>query len=160
MNLRVIELSVGVEELVANTEHLKTLSETFLTSVPLGEGTHNDRVVDDESGVGHALRLKVISDQLVNKAGRRSGVSAFNLEGLAQVVKVLAGLFGMESFVGREGDGRINSSKFCFKSLHHGDATERRGEVNFNLFVRVSRVVSRVIFEFVRPLNAKDHLGE
>lgn len=62
MNLRVIELSVGVEELVANAEHLKTLSETFLTSVPLGEGTHNDRVVDDESGMGHALRLKVISD--------------------------------------------------------------------------------------------------
>ena len=66
----------------------------------------------------------------------------------------------MESFVGRESDGRINSSKFLFKSLHHGDATERRGEVNLNLFVGVSRVVSRVIFEFVRPLNAENHFGE
>lgn len=66
----------------------------------------------------------------------------------------------MESIVGRESDGRINSSKFLFKSLHHRDATERRGEVNLNLFIGVIRVISRVIFEFVRSLNAEDHLGE
>jgi len=50
LHLRVVKLSIGIDELLFVAEQLKTLSQTFLSSMPLGQGTHNLRVVSNECG--------------------------------------------------------------------------------------------------------------
>jgi len=66
----------------------------------------------------------------------------------------------VEGVVLGESDIFSQSSDLGFESLHHGDTVEWRSEINFNNFVRISWVISRVVVEFVGSLNAEDHLGE
>jgi len=57
----VIELGVGVAELVVLDEEFEPLSESGFGAVVLGQGRHELRVLDDEGGV-EALGLKEPAD--------------------------------------------------------------------------------------------------
>ncbi len=48
---RVVQLSVGVAQLLGQAEHLKTFGHTRLGTMPLGQGAHDLGVVDDEGWV-------------------------------------------------------------------------------------------------------------
>ncbi len=48
---RVVQLGVGVAQLLGQAEHLKAFSDAGLGAMPLGQGAHDLGVVDDEGGV-------------------------------------------------------------------------------------------------------------
>ncbi len=48
---RVVQLSVGVAQLLGQAEHLKAFGDAGLGAMPFGQGAHDFGVVDDEGGV-------------------------------------------------------------------------------------------------------------
>ena len=69
----IVQLGVGVANLLGGNKDFETLAETIDVSVSLGQGTHDLWVTDDEGGVD-ALRLDELADQLVDQASRSSGL--------------------------------------------------------------------------------------
>jgi hypothetical protein len=119
----VVELSVGIAELVVLDEELESLSESGLAAVVLGERRHGLRVLGDEGGV-EALRLEEAADQLVNEPDGRARVRAVDLVQLALLVEERLSLLGLDVFGQRHAEALL-------QALHHGDPSPGRGEVDF-----------------------------
>jgi hypothetical protein len=88
----VVELGVGIAELVVFDEELEPLGEAGLAAVVLGERRHRLWVLDDEGGI-QALRLEEAADQLVDESEGGSGVRAVDLVLLALLIEEHLGLF-------------------------------------------------------------------
>ena len=82
----IVQLGVGVAELVVFDKKLEALGESGLGSMVLGERRHHLRMLNDESGV-KALGLKEFAYQLVNKSDSGPGVSAINFVQFALLIK-------------------------------------------------------------------------
>lgn len=88
----IVELGVGVAELVVFDEEFEPLGEAGLAAVVFGERRHRLRVLDDEGGV-QALRLEEAAHQLVDESDGGSGVGAVHLVLLALLVEEHLSLF-------------------------------------------------------------------
>ena len=147
LDLGVIQLGVGVDHFVLVGEELETLSQAILGSVPLGQRAHQLGVVDDEAR-RDALRLKVLTNEFVNEAGRGAWVGALNTFLGAKLVKVFAGLLGFKVPTSGQSD-----SKSLFKTLHHLDASEGRGEVDLVNLFGVGWVVHGVVVDLILAVD-------
>jgi len=46
------------------------------------------------------------------------------------------------------------------KAFHHFDTSERRGEIDIVYLVRISRIISRVVLNYIGSCNLKNHLRQ
>ena len=76
-------------------EKLESLCQTWLTSMPFGERTHQLRMVDNESWVDTIL-LDEFSNKFVNKSGSRSWITAVDIMLNAELVKQCSSLLRLE----------------------------------------------------------------
>lgn len=97
----IVQLGVGVGNLLLADERLEALAETGDLAVVLGEGAHDLRVAGDEGGVDAAL-LDVLADELVDDAGVGQGRCAVELHLLEDASEEVVGLLGVELVAGRE----------------------------------------------------------
>lgn len=134
-------------------EQLKPLSQTWLISVPLGQGAHDLGVVSDVGGV-LAVHLDERSDQLVNESGHGSGVGTLHLLLNAQLIIELSAFFSFQLSTLGECD-----AKSLFESYKHGDALEGRTEVNLNHVVLIFLAIGMVL-DLVGAVDLVDHLRE
>mmetsp|Transcript_67809 Transcript_67809/g.78809 ORF Transcript_67809/g.78809 Transcript_67809/m.78809 type:complete len:289 (-) Transcript_67809:322-1188(-) len=97
----IVQLRVCIAELLLVHKQLKSLRQTQVRAVPLGQRAHDTRVVANERWV-RALRLQVVSDEGIKETRRGERGVALHLVLLAQLQKPLACLLRVE--VSRELD--------------------------------------------------------
>lgn len=122
----IVQLCVGIADLLGGDETLETLAKTGDGTMALGEGGHHLGVAHDESGAD-ALDLNEISDELVEKTGRGTGSTAVDLVLDAEIRQELGGLGGVEGICGRELDVEL-----LLEVLDHVDASERGSEIDLH----------------------------
>ena len=96
LNKGIIELSIGINELLPVNEHLEPLSHALLGPMILGQRTHDLRMVDQKSG-GVALHLDILGNQLIEQSGCCPGSRAAHLELLAELVQKQSWLLALET---------------------------------------------------------------
>jgi hypothetical protein len=67
LHLWIVELCVGIDELVVIAEKLEALNEAGLRSVPFSEGRHDLRVIDQEGRV-FAVNLNKVANELIDQS--------------------------------------------------------------------------------------------
>ncbi|GKT46492.1 uncharacterized protein ColSpa_06674 [Colletotrichum spaethianum] len=97
----VVQLGVGVDNLLLAHEGLESLAQTGDLTVVLGEGAHDLRVAEDEGGVD-TLLLDVLADELVDHAGVGEGRRALELHLLEDLLEELVGLGSVQLVGGGE----------------------------------------------------------
>lgn len=97
----VVQLGVGIGNLLLADEHLEALAQTLLIAVVLGERAHHLRMVEDEGRVD-AGRLDELARQLVDHARVGERRRALDVHLLAQPLQELVGLLGVQLIVRRE----------------------------------------------------------
>lgn len=152
LHFRVVQLRVGVDQLVLVGKQLKSLSETFFRTVPLGEGTHQLGVVDNEARAD-ALGLEELADQFIDQTSCGARCGAVNVAFNAKFVKELTSFLCLE--FASAGQGHTHR---LFEAFHHLDAAERRSEIDVVDFVGVGGVILRVILDDVGSANGLHHL--
>ena len=91
----VVELGVGIAELVVVDEELKPLSESGLGSMVLGERGHELGVFGDEHGV-EALGFEEVAYQLINEPGGCPRIGTDHVMLLALVIEKLIGFLCLD----------------------------------------------------------------
>jgi hypothetical protein len=147
----VVQLSIGIAELVILNEELEPLSQSGLGTVVLGQGRHHLGVLHDEGGV-QALGLEESADEFVDESDGGPGVGAVHLVLLALLVEEHLCFLGLE--VCRDG-----FSEFLLESFHHGDASPGRSEVDVEDLVGVVVWVGVVLYD-IAPSYLLHHRGE
>lgn len=97
----VVQLGVGVDNLLLADEGLETLAETGVLAVVLGQRRHHLGVAGDEGGVDAGL-LDELTHQLVQHTGVGHGRRALDTGLLEHALQELAGLGGVQLVAGRE----------------------------------------------------------
>ncbi|KAI6775311.1 hypothetical protein HG530_002069 [Fusarium avenaceum] len=97
----VVQLGVGVGDLLLAHESLETLAQTGDLTVVLGQRAHDLRVASDEGGVD-TLLLDELTDQLVNNAGVGQRRCALQVHLLENSLEEVVGLLSVELITGRE----------------------------------------------------------
>lgn len=69
----IVQLGVGIANLLGGNKDFKTLTETIDVPVSLGQGTHDLWMTDDERWVD-ALRLDELTNELVDQSSGSSGL--------------------------------------------------------------------------------------
>mmetsp|Transcript_5567 Transcript_5567/g.10498 ORF Transcript_5567/g.10498 Transcript_5567/m.10498 type:complete len:374 (-) Transcript_5567:204-1325(-) len=132
-------------------EQLETLRQPWDGAMVLGERAHDLGVVADEAGAG-ALGLQELPHELVQKPRRGGGRRAHHFVLLTHLKQVLVDL--VRAQVG--GATRDLQANRLLESVQHGDALERRGEID--LYRRLVGAVG-VVAELVGPADGLDHAG-
>lgn len=98
---RIVQLGVGVDNLLLADESLETLAQTDVLAVVLGQRRHHLGVASDEGGVDAGL-LDELTNQLVEHASVGHRGRALNTGLLEHALEELAGLGGVELVTRRE----------------------------------------------------------
>ena len=147
----VVQLRVGVADLLAVNEALEALGQAGLVAVPLGKGRHELRVLGDEERVVALAILDELAGEGVEEA--RGGLRGEALELVlgAKLLELLVELGGLDVSVGPVvtrvlGDG-----------LDHGEAGPGAGEVKLD---GILVLAVRVVLDLVGAVDGVDHLGD
>lgn len=97
----VVQLSVGVDNLLLADEGLETLAETDILAVVLGQRRHHLGVTSDEGRVDTGL-LNKLTNQLVQHAGVGQRWGAVDVHLLKDTLEEVVGLLGVELITRRE----------------------------------------------------------
>jgi hypothetical protein len=147
----VIELCVGIAQLVVVNEQLETLSQSGFGAMVFGQGRHKLWVLDDEGRV-FALGFDEVADQLVNQTGGITWSLADDVVLGALFVEELTGFFSCDVFGQR-------FAEFGLEFFHHTDSSPRWGEINLKDLIRMLNSL-RMMLDDVAPINFLDHLRE
>jgi hypothetical protein len=95
LHLRVVQFGVGIDHFVFVSEKLEAFSKTLLSTMPLGERTHQLGVVNDKDR-GNTLRFEILPNEFVNQARSGAWESAFNTSFSAKLVEKFACLLSFK----------------------------------------------------------------
>jgi hypothetical protein len=141
LDFRVVQLSIGVDQFVTVGKQFEPFGKAFLMSVPLSQGAHQLRVVNDESWA-NTFHFNELANKLVNEASRGSRRSALNVP-----------LLSRQLFATR----KLHTEGF-FQTLHHWNSLEGWREVNLINLVGVAIVVLRMVLNLVATVYVLYHL--
>lgn len=147
----IVQLGVGVTDLLGGNKDLESLTDTGSVSRVLGQRRHHLGVAVDKGGVD-ARVLKVVANQLVQHSGVGERRSAGKTDLLELILQELVGLGGVELVSRRELDAQL-----LLKSADDIESLPGSSEVDGD---SLTLGALGLVLNLVSSGDLLDHLGE